>query len=331
MVLLIQRLGTQPIEKMSASKPRKQEDALGLARKKPSPSVGTKLAWGAGILATVALAPRLLLHLVPKSTWQKVEEYTLYKGKNKNCISKCSDYKNVKFLHFKEDFPRLERHYIPFAKNQVTQAWFHPSKEGKPTLLLSLGNLGPLSNLNAYRDYIRKGYGVITYEYPGFGTTDGQPTEASILKTAKAVSDFLVQQKRIPTTQQVLVGHSLGCNPSVHLAEQGNYKALILNAPMSSFPELVRKKIGALSKWIPIQNHIPSRWNNHYIITKLKIPLFIITFKNDPIIHAELSRILYNISKANTKQLQLIEGNGHVVPPIEVLKEVTSFLNGLDS
>ncbi len=329
MVLLIQRLGTQSIQKVSAPNTHNKEDALGLIRKNPSPSVATKLAWGAGILATVALAPRALLHLVPKSTWQHIEECTLYAGTIS--IPKSKERLKTVFESLKEQLPNLESHSLSLANNQTTQTWYHPAQEGKPTFLLSLGNAQPLDGLNAYKEYIKQGYGIITYEYPGFGTTNGQPTEASIMQTAKAVSDFLIQKKGIPTTQQVLVGHSLGCNPSVHLAETAPYKALILNAPMNSFTELIRKKYGWLTRWFPIHYHAPSRWHNDQILNQNSIPVFVIAFKKDPVIQPELSQKLYQIAQTTNKTFHSVEGEGHVALPSDVLKEVTDFLNRLDS
>jgi hypothetical protein len=46
MVLSIQRLGSQPIDKVSAPSVQKTQEALPLKKESSPNSVGTKLAWG---------------------------------------------------------------------------------------------------------------------------------------------------------------------------------------------------------------------------------------------------------------------------------------------
>jgi pimeloyl-ACP methyl ester carboxylesterase len=333
MALSIQRLGTQAFNAPSQPKLSTQAEASPPKKEKPSSSVGTKVAWGAGILATVAVAPRLLLHLVPKSTWQNVEEMLLYPGIADDCISKSKQYKNDLFTTFKtsEGLLGLESHKIPLGKNLSTLAWYHPAQDGKPTLLVSLGNAEPFNSLYGYKDYIKQGYGITLYEYPGYGTTEGKPTQASLIEAGKAVSEFLAKKKKIPTTDQVLVGHSLGCNVSVHLAKKGNYKALILNSPMNSLAGVMREKFGFLTAWVPIQNHAPSPWKNDEILAKLKTPVFVTAFQDDPIIPMASSEKLYKAATTPNKKWHLIEDRGHVVPPDEILEKITAFLEGLSS
>ena len=333
MVLMIQRLGSQVVDNASSITAQKQPDTLPPKKENPSLSVGTKVAWGAGILATVAVAPRLLLHLVPKSTWQHLEEMLLYPGIKDDCVPKSQQYQDDLFTTFKTSVGLLdlESHKIPLGKNPPTLAWFHPAQKGKPTLLISLGNAEPFNSLYGYKDYVKQGYGITLYEYPGYGTTEGKPTQASLIEAGQAVSDFLLETKKIPKTDQVLVGHSLGCNVSVHLAKEASYKALILNSPMNSLAGVMRERFGFLTKWIPIQNYASSPWKNDEILTKLKTPVFVTAFKEDPIIPMASSKKLYEASAAAHKKWHFLEDRGHVVSPNEFSDEVSSFLNELST
>jgi pimeloyl-ACP methyl ester carboxylesterase len=331
MALSIQRLGTQAFDAPSQAKRSTPAKASPPKKEKHSPSVGTKVAWGAGILATVAVAPRLLLHLVPKSTWQNVEEMLLYPGISDDWIPKNKKYMDDLFTRSQEKLPQLESHKISLGKNLSTLAWYHPAKDGKPTLLVSLGNAERFDSLQDYIDYVKQGYGITLYEYPGYGTTEGKPTQASLIETAKAVSDFLAKKKKTPTTEQVLVGHSLGCNVSVHLAKDAQYKALILNSPMNSLAGAMRERFGFLMQWIPIQNHAPSPWKNDEILKNLKTPVFVTAFQEDPIIPMASSEKLYKAATAPNKKWHLIESKGHVIPLDEILGKVTAFLEGISS
>ncbi|XVJ51282.1 MAG: alpha/beta hydrolase [Vampirovibrio sp.] len=329
MGLSIQRVGSQalgvPLQQARSS----PVEASPPSKKESSNTVRGKLAWGVGTLAALALAPRLLLHLLPKSIWQRIEENTLYVGSKDFCVSKDVQRLADEFLSLQKQFPHLESHQIPLENNQSTRAWFHPAKDGKPTFLVSHGNAQSLESMADYEGFMKHGYGVVAYEYPGFGTTQGTATQASLITAGQGVSRFLVNKKKVPTTEQVLVGHSLGSNVSVHLAKEGPYKALILHSPMNNFADLIRKKIGILAGWLPVQNHALSPWNNDQILATLNTPLFVTAFVEDPVIPSVLSEKLYAVAKSSQKQWYSLNGQGHLMDPYRSHKEIIAFLNDL--
>ena len=268
---------------------------------------------------------------IAKSAWQGLEAKTLYAGSQDARVPKDPKILKASFRCLQEKFPDLEEHSITWGDNTSTEAWYIPPKHHKQTLLLSLGNLETLKSLEKYEPFIKNGYGIITYEYPGFGTTKGIPTQASLIEAAQKVSAFLAEQKNTPHMEQVLVGESLGCNVSVHLAKTGHYKALILNSPMNNFADLVQARLPKLTAWMPIQNYAPSQWKNDEILATLNIPLFVTGFQEDPSIPSPLSKKLYQVSQVPYKQMHLFKGKGHVVEPSRLESEINTFLEQVPS
>jgi len=251
--------------------------------------------------------PNAFLDLLPRSFWETLETQTLYKGTIDPRVSKSIEDLKLAFKNLRAKLPALEEHAISYGSNQSTKAWYHPSQKGKPTLFLSLGNLGTLRNLQDYIRFIQeKGYGCITYEYPGFGTTKGKPTENSLIETAQAVGTFLQGRKKTPPSQTVLVGQSLGCNVATYLAGKGEYLALILNSPMSSFPDLIQALFPRLTHYLPIYQHALSQWKNDEILPNLNTPIFMTAFKDDPIIPMASSQKLYKAATTPNKKWHLI-------------------------
>ena len=96
-----------------------------------------------------------------------------------------------------------------------------PAPPGGETILYSHGNAEDLSGLR-YRlpQFPAHGYGIIAYDYEGYGASGGTPSEENVYRDAERVWRYLVEEKKIPAERIVLYGRSLGSGPSCYLAER---------------------------------------------------------------------------------------------------------------
>lgn len=61
---------------------------------------------------------------------------------------------------------------------------------------------------------------VMCYEYSGYGLSTGTPSEAGCNADIQAAFNHLVKHHKISATRIILLGRSIGCGPTVHLAAQ---------------------------------------------------------------------------------------------------------------
>lgn len=93
-------------------------------------------------------------------------------------------------------------------------------------------------DIGMVRDYLKvfqaAGISVLAYDYPGYGTSTGQASEAGVYAAADATYLYATQTLNFVPAQITLYGRSLGSGPSCWLAERYPVDRLILDGAFSS-------------------------------------------------------------------------------------------------
>jgi len=79
---------------------------------------------------------------------------------------------------------------------------------------------------------------IVSFNYRGYGTSGGEPSEAAYHGDALKLFDYVTEHFERP----VVLGYSLGSNVAVHVAVRRQPKYLILVAAFESVPALSRSK-----------------------------------------------------------------------------------------
>lgn len=136
----------------------------------------------------------------------------------------------------------FERIGLPAANGQIIDAVFLPAKPGKETILFSHGNAGNITYFETLpRLYSKYGYGVLMYDYRGFGQSKGRISQKHIYQDAATALDFLISEKGLTPQQIILWGHSLGNSPTIELAVKNNalpFRAVVLQSPFTNIPQM---------------------------------------------------------------------------------------------
>jgi fermentation-respiration switch protein FrsA (DUF1100 family) len=74
----------------------------------------------------------------------------------------------------------------------------------------------------------------LTYDYRGYGTSEGIPTEENTYEDAETAFNYLVQTRGIPQSKIILHGRSLGGGPTVDLAARHKVAGVILESTFTS-------------------------------------------------------------------------------------------------
>jgi fermentation-respiration switch protein FrsA (DUF1100 family) len=126
--------------------------------------------------------------------------------------------------------------WLTTSTGDTIPAFYIHRENAKFTLLFSHGNAEDLGLIIRYfREvtYIMN-VSVFAYEYSGYGMSSGQPQEAAVYTNVVAAFKYLRDELRIPWTQIIPYGRSIGTAPSVYLATQVAVRGIVLQSPMVS-------------------------------------------------------------------------------------------------
>ncbi|MEE9393911.1 MAG: alpha/beta hydrolase [Planctomycetota bacterium] len=197
--------------------------------------------------------------------------------------------------------------------------WQAEPSKGQPTLLFFHGNGGNVSHRSKkFRQLMAVGYGVFMLGYPGYGPSEGEPSEASFLEAAQLAYDYL-RSGGIAETQIVIYGASLGSAVAAQLAAKVVCRALILEAPMNSVLEISQQRF----PFLPVAWMLKDTYLTSDFINKVEEPVFMIHGLNDNIIPPDSGAKLFE--RANEpKKRHLVRNAGHNnlydFPVVEALK-----------
>src|SRR5215813_2996700 len=110
------------------------------------------------------------------------------------------------------------------------------------TLLVSHGNAEDLGDTREWLNALRStNFSVFAYDYQGYGTSEGRPSERGAYDDENAAYDYLTNQLKTPADRVIILGRSVGSGPAVHLAARRPAAALILQSPFLSAFRVVTK------------------------------------------------------------------------------------------
>jgi fermentation-respiration switch protein FrsA (DUF1100 family) len=162
------------------------------------------------------------------------------------------------------------------ADGNKLHAWFVTPLDWQPSsgaVLYSHGNGGNLSMRQVAMDQWRRELdrAVLIYDYPGFGKSEGKPTEDSCYAAAEAGFSWLVQTQKVPPDEVILLGSSLGGAMATELAIRHDFRLLVLISSFTSFPDMAQKTV----PWLPARWLVSNRMHNLDKIDQVRGPVFI--------------------------------------------------------
>lgn len=137
------------------------------------------------------------------------------------------------------------------SDGETLSAYYLPADQSSKVLLYSHGNGEDLGDIRPLlNEFHKRGVSVFAYDYPGYGTSTGKPSEPGVYAAAEAAYSYLTDQLNYSPADIVLYGRSLGSGPSCWLAEHFPVGGLILDGAFSStFRVLTRVKLLPFDKF----------------------------------------------------------------------------------
>ena len=143
------------------------------------------------------------------------------------------------------------------------------------TVLYSHGNAEDIGDIREVLEaFQHKGFSVLAYDYRGYGTSSGTPSEKTTYEDAEAAYDYLVGKLGCPPDRIIALGRSLGGAAAMHLACRKKLAGLILE--------------GAFVTAFRTATHFPllpfDKFRNINKIKQVHCPILVIHGKKDRIV-----------------------------------------------
>lgn len=127
-----------------------------------------------------------------------------------------------------------------------TVAGFHRAVEGASlTVLFAHGNAEDAGHVLPLVERIAElGVSVLVFDYPGYGLSEGRPSERGAYAAADAAYTYLVESLDVPPSTVVLHGRSLGGAVLADLASRRPVGALVLESTfVSAYRVMTRYRV----------------------------------------------------------------------------------------
>ncbi|WP_233246082.1 alpha/beta hydrolase [Coraliomargarita sinensis] len=161
------------------------------------------------------------------------------------------------------------------ADGESISAYFLEAPGSKDVLFYSHGNGEDIGDIRTLlQEFKKKGISALAYDYPGYGTSSGEPSEQGVYAAAEAAFRYLTDKRGYSPESITLYGRSLGSGPSCWLAERYRVAGLILDGAFSSTFRVITN-----IKLLPFD-----KFDNLAILPELDCPVLLIHGTDDNVV-----------------------------------------------
>jgi fermentation-respiration switch protein FrsA (DUF1100 family) len=204
--------------------------------------------------------------------------------------------------------PSVEDVWLTDANGTRLHGWWSECRDAEAVFLFCHGNSGNVSQLGfemlKWRQLAKAS--MLAFDYPGYGKSEGKPSEAGCNAATSAAYEWLTTVKRIPPTRVVIYGESLGGGPAVELARGREHRALVLYKTFTSLPDVALDRY----PFLPARLLMSDQFDNLAKIGQCHRPVFVAHGTADTLVPYALGERLF--AAANEPKVFLpMPGVGH--------------------
>ncbi len=184
-------------------------------------------------------------------------------------------------------------------------AWFIPAQNAEFTVLFCHGNGGNITHrLDTINILNELGLNCFIFDYRGYGTSEGKPSEAGTYRDVEAAYEWLTKNKKVAPENIILFGRSLGGSITAYLAQNVKAKGLVIESGFTSYIDIGKK----FYPYMPIRLAAQFRYPTIDYIRNIHCPVLIIHSRNDQVIPFEFGLRLYDAAN-EPKEFTEISGS----------------------
>jgi len=196
--------------------------------------------------------------------------------------------------------------YFKTGDHLHLHGWFIPAPDSRFTILFCHTNGGNMMyQLDTINIFYNLGLSCFIFDYRGYGSSQGQPTEHGTYLDVRAAYRWLTKTKKIAPENIIVFGRSLGGSIAAYLASKTKPGALVLESSFTSY-------VAIGSRFYP---YMPVRWFARFdyptidYLRKVTCPVMVIHSRNDEIIPFEFGLELYEAAREPKEFIELFGGH----------------------
>ena len=217
-------------------------------------------------------------------------------------------------------------------------AWFMPARgEAHGTVLYLHGNA---QNISAHFANVAwmpaAGFNVLTFDYRGYGGSQGRPTLAGVQLDIDAAMRLLIERPDVDADRIIVFGQSLGGALAIYYVAHSEYRshirAVVADSAFADYRRVAREKMADFFVTWPLQWLPEYTVDNDYaprgaVAAIAPIPLLLIHGERDSIVPPHHSKLLYDAAQ-EPKAYWEIPDRGHIqaLRDAAVRKRLADFL-----
>lgn len=219
---------------------------------------------------------------------------------------------------------RTQDVWLKFEDGTKLHAWWLPHESAKGAVLVAHGNGGNLSHRGQMAAELHNtlGRSVLVFDYPGYGKSEGKPSEAGCYAAGDAAFKWLTGDRKIPAHEIVLLGESLGGGVAVELATRHDHRALVLLQTFTSLPDAAKFHY----PWLPTRTFMSNRFDNRSKIAACKKPVYIAHGTADRVIPFSHGEELFQAANEPKRFLTMPGHDHNAFLPAEFMQGLRDFL-----
>jgi fermentation-respiration switch protein FrsA (DUF1100 family) len=202
-------------------------------------------------------------------------------------------------------------------------ARFFQNPAAEHTILFSHGNAEDIGMAAFFLEELRNaGFAVFAYDYRGYGTSEGKPSEENTYQDAQTAYKYVTEELKIPSEKIIFHGRSLGGAVTVDLATHRKCGGLVVESSfVSAFRIITKYQIFPIDKFQNLKK-----------IKQVKCPILFIHGRKDSLIpfwHAERLFAAANEPKFSLWLDEADHNNIYSVGKTEYLEKIRHFAGNL--
>jgi pimeloyl-ACP methyl ester carboxylesterase len=206
----------------------------------------------------------------------------------------------------------------------AVDAWFLPPfrrADKLPVLIFSHGN-GELIDqwVGEFDEFRGWGLGVLLVEYPGYGRSEGAPSEKAIQEALVKAYDLISNRQDVDKARMVGYGYSLGGGAICALARERHLAAMILKSTFTTLG------IFAHRYFMP-EFLIRDPFDNASVLRNFPGPVLVLHGRNDEVIPYHEGQKLAMIASRGTLRLYECGHQCWMPDKIPIAKDIHNFLS----
>ena len=170
-------------------------------------------------------------------------------------------------------------------------AWYVPADKARYTVLMCHGNGGNLAHrLDTINLLNEMNLNCMVFDYRGYGSSQGKPTEAGTYLDAQAAWNWLTNNKQIPADKIIIFGRSLGGSIAGYLAMNNNPLSLVVESAFTSYVDMGKM----FYPYLPVKHFAKFKYPTVEYVSKVKCPALFIHSRGDELVPFEFGLKLYD-------------------------------------